>query len=98
MTPTTHVEKNKFKGHTVNIDLHIDEFILPSVSPADRHRIVAAVERELARLLTEQGIGPHLLQNLRAVRLDGGTLDANPGVNPEATGVHIAQSIYSNFS
>ncbi len=82
----------------MDINLHIDELMLPSVNPTDRYRILAAVERELTRLLTERGIGPHLLRNLSAATLDSGKLDTTLDANPEATGVRIAQSIYSSFS
>ena len=74
------------------IDLHIEELILEGFPPADRHRIGAALEKELARLLAERGldsIGPGEMP-----RLDGGRFDMRPGERPERVGAQIAQSIF----
>lgn len=74
------------------IDLHIEELILEGFPPADRHRIGAALEKELARLLTERGLDS--LGQGEALRLDGGRIEARPGDRPERVGVQIAQSVF----
>jgi hypothetical protein len=74
------------------IDLHIEELVLDGFPPGDRHRIGAALVRELTRLLTERGVDS--IGQGEAARLDGGTFEMQPGGRPERTGVQIAQSVF----
>ncbi|HEY4386520.1 MAG TPA: hypothetical protein VGN34_18850 [Ktedonobacteraceae bacterium] len=77
------------------IDLHIEELILRNLPYEQRHRIAAAVEQELLRLLTERGLPPTLAQGgtIPLLRIDPLTIaaDAKPG----AIGTHIAENMYS---
>lgn len=77
----------------MSIDLHIEELVLEGFSPGDRHRIGAAVERELARLLTERGL-PRLTESLDVPRLDGGSFEMNRNATPEAVGGQVAGAVY----
>ncbi len=81
----------------VKIDLHIEELVLEGFRAADRHRIGAAVERELARLLTERGLPPGLAQGADLARLDGGGFEAKPGARPEAVGAQVAGAVYGGL-
>ena len=78
----------------VKIDLHIEELVLEGFRPSDRHRIGAAVESELARLLAERGLPPALAQGADLPRLDGGSFEARPGARPEALGRQVANAAY----
>lgn len=40
-----------------DVTVHIEELVLHGFDAADRHRIGDAVQRELARLLAERGLG-----------------------------------------
>lgn len=81
-----------------NVELHIEELVLHGFAPADRYRIGAAVERELQRLLTEQG-APHLLNgNIELVQIDAGAFEVKPNAKSETIGVQVAQAIYGGMS
>ena len=80
------------------IDLHIEELILRDVPYALRYRIAAAVEHELARLLSEQDLPPSMTQGGYFPHIDIGTLHIEPDAKPGAIGAQIAQSVYSNLS
>ena len=79
------------------IDLHIEELVLDGFPPGDRHRIGAALERELARLLSEageRGLPATWAGGGEAARLDGGRFEMRPGTRPERMGAQIAQSVF----
>ena len=80
------------------IDLHIGELILRDVPYALRHRIAAAVEQELARLLSEQDLPPTIMQGGYFPQIDIGTMQLAPDAKPDAIGAQIAQSVYRNLS
>ncbi len=79
------------------IELHIDELVLHGFNPADRRRIGEAVERELARLLGEEGI-PGGSGDVQISRLDGGSITLAPGARPEAVGAEIARSVHGSLN
>lgn len=74
------------------IELHIDELVLHGFNPADRRRIGEAVERELTRLLGEQGPSGGA-GDVQISRLDGGSITLSPGAGPETVGAEIARSV-----
>lgn len=80
------------------IDLHIGELILRDVPYALRHRIAAAVEQELARLLSEQDLPQSIAQGGNIPQIDIGTMQLAPDAKPDAIGVQIAQSVYGNLT
>ena len=80
------------------IDLHIGELILRDLPYAQRHSIAAAAEQELARLLTEQGLPPHLAQGGHIPHIDIGTLQLTADSRADAIGTQIAQSVYGKLS
>ncbi|HLF26604.1 MAG TPA: hypothetical protein VJG32_09720 [Anaerolineae bacterium] len=83
----------------MNVELHIGELVLHDFpqGPSERYRIGAAVERELARLIAEQGV-PLALTSLGEVDgLDGGEFHVAPGSSAELIGAQIAQSVYRGF-
>ena len=82
----------------MNVELHIEELVLHGFSPGDRYRIGAAVERELSRLLAEQGTPPTLARGGDIGHLDGGSFEAKPGAGVEAIGARVAQAVYGALS
>ena len=76
------------------LNLHIDRLTLHSFSALDRHRIGTAIQSELVRLFTEQGIPRSLAQGGTINQLDGGTFDMVVGMPPRVVGVRIARVIY----
>ncbi len=79
------------------VELHIEELVLHGFSAADRQRIGAAVERELARLLAERGVPPSLARSGDLGRLDTGSLNIANGDRPEGIGIKLAQTIYGEL-
>jgi hypothetical protein len=80
------------------IDLHIDEMVLYGFSPGDRHRIAERVERELGRLLAEQGLSALPAGNIDVEQVDGGSFRLPAGGKAATTGAQIASAVYSAAS
>jgi hypothetical protein len=79
------------------IDLHIEELVFHGFSRADRYRIGQAVEHELGRLFTEQGMPPSLARSGEIASLDGGSFEARPGSGTEAIGAQVARAVYGGL-
>ncbi len=82
----------------MNIELHIEELVLHGFATVDRHRIGAAVEQELARLLMEQGVPLGLAAGGALARLDGGSFTVAPVAKPDQIGTQVAGAIYGGFT
>ena len=69
------------------LHVHVDELVFEGFSPAESHRIAAALERELARLLAEQGLPWTEFSAIDAgrIRLSG---------SPERIGARIAAALF----
>jgi len=78
----------------MNVELHIEELVLHGFAPEDRYRIGDAVERELSRLLAEQGMPPLLARSGEIAGLDGGSFEAKPDSRAEAIGIRLAGAVY----
>lgn len=59
-----------------NIELNIEELVLPGFKASERYRIGEAVERELARLFAEQGMPQSLVKSGEIARLEAVSLVA----------------------
>lgn len=81
----------------MKIDLHIEELVLEGFPKGDRHRIGAAVEAELARLLSEQGLPQGLGQGLDVPRIDGGSFEMARGMRAEGVGRQVAGAVYGGM-
>ena len=79
------------------VELHIEQLVLHGFPPGERYGIAEAVERELTRLLAEQGVPAGLEQAGAVARLDGGSSAVIPDAQPEALGRQIAQAVYRGF-
>ena len=75
------------------VKVHIEELVLHGFASADRARIAASVQHELARLIGEGGlpVGQH---PLALDRIDGGAFKVKPGAKPQATGAEIARAVF----
>lgn len=80
-----------------NLELHIEQLVLHGFPPGDRHRIAQAVELELTRLFSEQGVPPSLSLGGDRDRLEAGTFNMAPHSRAQLIGNNIAQSMYSGF-
>ncbi len=80
-----------------NLELHINELVLHGFTPGDRHAIGEAVQRELTRLFTEQGIHPSLHRELEVEKLDGGAFQIRPEARAEGIGAQVGQAVYGGL-
>lgn len=84
-------------GRWPAVELEIGELVLRGFAPVDRHRIGAAVERELARLLGERAPASQLGQPAERAWLDGGAFELPAGASAETIGTQIARAIYAGI-
>jgi len=80
------------------IELHIDELVLHGFRSSDRFGIGDAMERELARLISEQGVPTLLAQPSSRERLDAGTFKLAARAKPQMVGTQLAQSLHEQLS
>ncbi|MFL6257086.1 MAG: hypothetical protein ACJ74T_18925 [Pyrinomonadaceae bacterium] len=79
------------------IKLHIGELVLHGFEAADRTRIGAALETELARLLAAGD--PEMLTRMNeTARLDGGAFELPAHAAPELTGTRVARNVYDGLT
>ncbi len=79
-----------------NVELHIGELILHGIAPGDRYRIAEAIERELARLLADEGV-PRALSRAGA-ELNAGAFQMTSDATAKETGAQIARAVYGGIS
>lgn len=80
------------------INLHIEELLLRDVPYALRHRVAAAFEHELVRLLIEQDLPPSITQSGYIPHINIGNIEIRPDTKPDAIGSQIAQRVYGRLS
>jgi hypothetical protein len=80
-----------------HIELHIEELVLRGFAPGDCSRIGEAVQRELARLLADQGVPPALARGGEVARLDVGSFVMEAGAKPETVGTHLSRAVYGGL-
>lgn len=81
-----------------NVELHVEELVLHGFQPGDRYEIALAVERELARVLTERGIPPSFAEGLTVEHLDAGAFNVAPSSTPQSVGEQVGQALYEGLS
>ena len=80
-----------------SIEFNINELVLRGVDAGERQRIKDAVQSELTRLLTEQGLPVDLTKASRE-RLDGGAISLNRNLAAATTGGRIAEAVYRGIT
>jgi hypothetical protein len=80
------------------IELSIDELVLHGSSRGDQYTIADAVERELARLLTEGSMPPAFVRNVERARLDAGAFNVAPGSDAKTLGGQVAHAVHAKLS
>ena len=83
--------------HDHPVSLHVETLVLDGFMPGDRHRIGEAVQRELERLVSTQGLAPLLARENSIARLDGGAFQVAPSAKADAIGSQIAQALYGGL-
>ena len=79
-----------------NLELSIDQLILPDLPLVHRERVAAALERELARLWAEQGPPPGVEAG-ELLALSARSVQVTAGARPDEIGAQVARSIYTNL-
>jgi hypothetical protein len=80
-----------------NVELHIEELVLHGFAPADRYTIGESVERELARLFSEQDPPSQLSLSAEIPQLEDGAFEVAYGSKLEVIGSQIAQALYERL-
>ena len=80
----------------MNVRLHIDRLVLDGidVGPADRPRLQAAVEQELARLIAAGGISPELAGGVALPSVRAPQITLAPDAKSAQLGTAIAGAVY----
>jgi hypothetical protein len=86
------------RGEACAIELRIEELVLYGFSPADRLRIAAALEGELARLLAERGLPQGLADGAGRDAIDAGSFVRGPLATPVSIGGEVAHAVYGGLS
>jgi hypothetical protein len=83
----------------MKINLHIERLVLDGlpIESSQAAHVQAAVEAELSRLLTENGLGLHLQSGGAMPRLNAQPLQMAQGSSPAQLGKQIAQSVYGGL-
>jgi len=85
------------KSRAPSVELHIDELVLHGFEPAHRYQIGDAVQRELTRLFAEHGAPADFSEDVEFERLNGGSINLTPDVNPETAGIELARVIFGGL-
>lgn len=83
----------------MNINLHIERLVLDGISldAGQRPLLQAAVEAELARLLSSGGLAPALQTGGARQRLTAPSMQLTGGGSPDTFGRQIARSVYGGI-
>jgi hypothetical protein len=83
----------------MNIKLHIDRLILDGIAipHSQRPLLQAAVEAELSRLITAEGLSSQLMNDGAIPQVSASNLPLNPNSSPTQLGQQIAQSVYGGI-
>jgi hypothetical protein len=83
----------------MNIKLHIERLVLDGlhVSPTDRPRLQAAIEAELARLLSAGGVNSGFQAGMALPSIRAGDIQLAAGSGPDGIGQQIAGALYEGI-
>ena len=85
----------------MTLRLHIEELVLHSFAPNDRHAIADAVQRELASLLAASlasEASARLTSTPDSARIDGGSFQVEHGARATSIGAQIANAVHGGLT
>jgi hypothetical protein len=85
-------------GPPATIELHIEELVLHGFPASDRLHIGDAVQQELLRLVTEQGLPGMGANPVDVQRLNAGSFQVASGAKPQAIGAQLAQHLHRRLA
>jgi hypothetical protein len=77
-----------------HFEISIDKLVLEGFAVENRERIRGSVERELTRLLVDQGIAGGVTESYDTAGVKGEQIAMKPGVTALPGGKQIARAIY----
>lgn len=80
------------------IKVHIEQLVLHSFEPHDRHAIADAVQRELSSLLAMESQSPQPSVFSDRPRIDAGSFHAERNAGPSSIGAQIAQAVHGGIT
>jgi len=87
---------------TRTIRLHIEELVLHSFDPHDRHAIADAVQRELSTLVATHSGSPDSASSFSVsaerARVDAGSFHAERNAKPNSIGAQIARAVHGGIT
>ncbi len=81
-----------------DVELYIDELVLHGFSVHDRYVIAEAVQSELTRYFTEQGVPSSFTQQTDIPSLKTGSFNFQQYTSDVTLGNSIADSVYKGFT
>jgi hypothetical protein len=83
----------------MNVRLHIERLVVEGVplGPGGGARLQAAVEQELTRLLTRDGLNPALTNAGAILRLPAPSIQLDGGNKPAELGRRIARAVHGGI-
>ena len=81
-----------------DIELHIDRLVLHGVSRHQQHSIGEAIQQELLRQLTANGIPDLLSRQGNVLHLNAGSVQLGQGDRSGRIGRQVARAVYGSFS
>jgi hypothetical protein len=82
----------------MNIEIDINELVLTGFAPDDRSRVGTSIERELTRLISENGMPQPLTRGGAIADLDGESFEMVSGSSPESIGIEVARAVYGGLN
>lgn len=79
------------------IELNISELVFHGFAPAEAYRIKDAMERELNRLFSTQGVSKQFSHNLDLPLLNLGKVQSK-GLSPESMGAQLANTVFEGLT
>jgi hypothetical protein len=83
-------------GLIMDLELNIEELRMHGFRRSDREKMALAVQAELERLFSEDGL-PAALKKGDEIRLEGGSFSVPGGASAEQAGVQVARQMYGRW-
>jgi len=80
------------------VEVHVEDLVLYGFAAGERHRIAAAFQQELTRLIREQGFPKALGAAATAGRLGGRPAQVRAGGSARETGARVAAAVYRSLA
>jgi hypothetical protein len=96
--PATTAATHSALKSSPTLHLHIQDLVFHGFASVDRNRIGTAMERELARLFSIQGIPRSLDDPTTASLLNGGILNTASATASEPIGIQLARAIHETLT